>query len=99
MNLCFDCRKEIPNDEFRCSDCYTQTVEETKRRARPMNEYEQMKTSWYRNEKEWVRNIKSRQLIQKNGEKIMLYKTPSGQVREMPQAPKSMWQDPKRMRE
>lgn len=55
------------------------------KRRRPMTEYEKMKLGWYRDEKKWIENIKSRQIVYKNGQKATVIKDEKGNIRgEMP---------------
>lgn len=57
-----------------------------------------MKLGWYRNEKSWTDNIKSRRIVQRNGEKLVVYKAPNGSERPMPIPPKEIWDKPKHLR-
>ena len=56
------------------------------KKRRPLTEYEAMKLSWYRDEKKWIENIKSRKIIQKDGRKATVLIDNKGNIkREMPQ--------------
>lgn len=45
-----------------------------------LTEYEKMKLSWYRDEKKWVDNIKSRKIIEQNGKKITVLTDSRGKI-------------------
>jgi len=99
MSRCYDCRDTIGKGEFRCDDCAKMAEDNFKEktsRKRGLTDYEVMKLDWYKNEKEWHRNIESRQLLKgRDGKVTTTYKTKSGNIREMPEQPKKYWKPPK----
>lgn len=47
---------------------------------RPLTDWERQKLSWYRNEKKWAENIKSRKIIFKNGQKTIVTTDSRGRI-------------------
>lgn len=77
--MCNSCKKEVESNKHK------QT------RVRALNEWEEMKLGFYRNEKSWEDNIRSRKVVEKNGQKFSVYKTSTGSERVLPVAPKNTW--------
>lgn len=57
-------------------------------------EYNEYKLSLTRNNRNWEDNIRSRRIVEKNGKKMVVYKTRSGAERAMPTVPIKLRQDP-----
>lgn len=92
MRKCWDCLKKIPDYLFRCSDHSDVIYEEDKRVRRPLTEHEKLKLSWYRSDKRWQENIRSRKII--NGS--VVYTDHHGNIKgEMPIQPRKFWPKPK----
>jgi len=89
----------VKKGEFRCDDCAKIIENDFKgktTRKRGLTEYEAMKLSWYKDEKEWHRNIATRELVtDKHGNRTSTYRTKGGRIMEMPQQPRKYWKPPK----
>jgi len=88
VSKCYDCRKEIPPHRFRCDLCYKKKLfrnaPKGKRRV-PLNEWEEMKLGFYRDEKKWLDNIGRREIRYKGGKQYVVLTDGKGKVqREMP---------------
>lgn len=60
-------------------------------RRRPLTDYERMKLRWYRNENDWIDNIRDRKTVRdKFGRKITVSQ---GQI--LPMQPRELWKKPK----
>lgn len=82
---CFYCRVDVEEGVFACDDCLKATTEpKRQRRRRPMTEWEEMKSGFYKSDKKWEDNIKSRQVV--NG--VTMYKGRGGQLVPLPTAQK-----------
>lgn len=80
-SYCYDCGKEIPDNKFRCNDCLRQILQPPKfRRRRPLTEQEARKLKWYRNEKSWHDDIRSRKVLP-NGKTAIV--DSKGQIKEI----------------
>jgi hypothetical protein len=63
-SYCYDCSKEVPDGVFRCDDCVNKINHpEEFRRRRPLTAQEARKLKWYKNEKVWHEDIKSRKVL------------------------------------
>lgn len=61
--------------------------EEPKKRKRPLTEYEKLKLSWYRNENNWIENIRDRHFEKdRNGNTVAV-----SQGKIIPMQPKEHW--------
>lgn len=85
MSKCFNCRIEIAEGLFRCTECL-KAITEPKRqvRRRPMSEWEELKSSFYKSDKKWQENIQSRKIV--NG--VTMYKGKGGNMIPLPTANK-----------
>lgn len=92
MTKCYFCRKEQEN--FICDECVG-FKEEREVRRRQKEPHEELKLEWYRNEKSWEDNIRSRRMVEKNGKRFMVYKDKSGAEKPLPSASKNIWAKPK----
>ena len=83
---CYDCDKKVAKGIFRCDSCYKREIVEKKLKRRiPLNEWEKMKLSWYRDEKKWHDNISRRKNIQVNGKQVSVLTNHKGKIlKEMP---------------
>lgn len=63
--------------------------EEKRRRA--LTEYETLKLKWYRNERDWIDNIKDRKIVKDRFGNRTVFS--QGQV--VPMQPKELWPKPK----
>lgn len=80
---CFDCHIDVPEGVFRCKSCLKAiTASQKQIRRRPMSEWEELKSSFYKSDKKWEDNIKSRQVV--NG--VTMYKGKSGKMVPLPTA-------------
>ncbi len=65
---CWKCEQEQDHNGWFCinKECninlYAHHSEEDDIRRRPLTDHEKLKLSWYRDEKKWVDNIRSRQV-------------------------------------
>lgn len=84
MKYCYDCRKEISPDRFRCDSCVKEIRTEDKRRSRPMTEWEALKLQFYKSDRAWEENIRSRQTVVKNGKSHVVYRDNHGNMRPLP---------------
>lgn len=81
VSKCFDCGKEVDKGVFRCEDCLNVIIERDKPvRRRPMSEWESMKSEFYKSDKKWEENIKSRKVV--NG--VTMYQPKPGVYRPLP---------------
>ena len=59
---------------------------------RPLTDHEKLKLSWYRDERKWIDNIKSRQIVTDNHGKKHIIVPGYG---ELPTQPRALWQKPR----
>lgn len=65
------------------------------RSRRPLTDYEKVKLSWYRDEKKWIDNIKSRKTIYQNGKPLTVLTDSRGNIKgELPAQPRKYWKEP-----
>ena len=63
-SYCYDCGTKVPYKRFRCNDCLRKILKpEEFVRRRPLTEKEARKLRWYKNEKVWLEDIKSRKVL------------------------------------
>lgn len=85
---CTHSRQLFLKGEWICKDCGPFTA----RAKRPLTDYERLKLSWYRDEKRWEDNIRSRQIVtDTHGKKHVV--VPG--LGEIPQQPREYWPKPK----
>lgn len=95
MSKCWDCRKEIADDLFRCEDCLKMIRIESQRRRRPLTEWEEKKLSFYRDERKWHDDISRRSIVFKNGKKYQVYKDRNGNIKgQIPEQPRHLLPKP-----
>lgn len=81
------------NGQWFCNTCGSANGE---KRRRGMSEYERMKLSWYRNEKNWIANIKRRKIVHgANNRPVCVLTDEKGNIKErMPSPPREIWAKP-----
>jgi len=85
---CFDCGNDVPDGIFRCERCVNAiTRSQKERRRQGMTEWEQMKIGFYKSEKKWEENIRSRQMKVIDGKPTPFYQK-NGQLIPLPTAKK-----------
>lgn len=91
MNTCWDCQTEIPKGDFRCDLCVGKSLEKSQRRRRGLTEWEELKIQFYKSDKVWEDNIRSR----KTTKGIVTYTNKRGQDVPLPSQPKQYWPKPR----
>jgi len=85
MSKCYDCGKEVSKGIFRCTQCLKRITGPHKAvRRRGLTEWETLKLSFYKSDKKWEDNIRSRTMV--NGKPF--YKTSKGELRPLPSSSK-----------
>lgn len=81
---CQKCGEDLKKEELK---------KDSEIRRRGLTDHEALKLEWYRDDKKWQDNIRSRKIVEKNGQKTTLYKTSSGGYKELPSQPKKYWKN------
>lgn len=74
-----------------CRECGEREQEKTPVktgiRRRGLTEHEALKLEWYKSDSKWADNIRSRRIVEKNGQKLTVYRAANGAERVLPSQP------------